>query len=543
MTIFGHNPRNNPRRAIVSLMVGVIVATIGALGALAQTPPPEDVCAGALLVTPGITSSGQTFNDEATNSPDDPELSCTMGPGFGSVYFTFVATETSARVRTDLNSVGLDADFAVYAVDQGDQCNTSLWDEVGCNEDGEFLFNGETCIEGLIVNNTYKIVLKSFTAGSSGDYTLQIESPCGAAGGGEPPPEDTEDPVVTAPDDINVNTDPGEPTAVVNFLDATATDNVGVDTLVQTAGPLTGSAFPIGLTVVTWTATDVAGNQASDSTDITVSDNEDPVISVPGNIVAEATSAAGAVVEFPFATATDNSGGVIVTQTAGPASGSQFPLGPTTVSFQAVDPSGNTAQGSFTVTVEDTTPPDVTAPADVTKEATGTLTSVAIGTATALDLVDGTVAVTNNAPASFPIGTTVVTWTATDTAVPPNVGTATQNVTLVYIFGQFLPPLEDGKIYKANRTLPVKFQITFVGGELAVEAIVEIQVVSLGKDDTPGEPIDLSTFETADTGSVFRFTDGQYIYNLSTKGFDPGMYRISAILSNGQKPFIDIMLR
>ncbi len=265
MSTLGNNLRNSLRRAIISLMVGVFVFTAGALGALAQTPPPEDVCAGALAVTPGA-GGVQTFNIDATSSPDDPELSCTMGPGFGSVFFTFVATDTSARIRTDLDSVALDSDFAVYDVTQSDQCNTQPWAEVGCSEDGEFLFNGDTCIEGLVVGNTYKIMLLSFTAGSSGDYTLEIEGPCV-----EPPP-DTEDPVVTAPGDIDVNTDAGQPTAVVTFADATATDNVGVETLVQTAGPSSGSKFLIGLTVVTWTATDAAGNPATGSTNITVTD-------------------------------------------------------------------------------------------------------------------------------------------------------------------------------------------------------------------------------------------------------------------------------
>ena len=75
----------------------------------------------------------------------------------------------------------------------------------------------------------------------------------------------------------------------------------------------------------------------------------------------------------------------------------------------------------------DTTPPVVTAPPDVTAEATGVLTPVSIGTATATDDV-GVVSITSDAPISFPVGTTVVTWTAIDAA--GNAGTATQNVTV-----------------------------------------------------------------------------------------------------------------
>ncbi len=177
-TLFG----NNLRRVIFLLMVGVFVSMGGAFAA----PPVNDTCDNALVVTPG--SSGQTNNTEATFAPDDPELSCTMGPGFGSVFFEFVATETSARVRTDVDSVGLDSDFAVYAVDQNNPCDKSLWTEVGCSEDGSFEFNGDICIEGLTVGDTYKIMLVSFTEGSSGEYTLQIDSPCQGQASGDAVP-------------------------------------------------------------------------------------------------------------------------------------------------------------------------------------------------------------------------------------------------------------------------------------------------------------------------------------------------------------------
>ena len=62
----------------------------------------------------------------------------------------------------------------------------------------------------------------------------------------------------------------------------------------------------------------------------------------------------------------------------------------------------------------DTTPPLLTIPADVTEEATGEFTPVAIGTATATDDADPNPAVINDAPATFPLGDTDVEWTATD---------------------------------------------------------------------------------------------------------------------------------
>jgi hypothetical protein len=73
----------------------------------------------------------------------------------------------------------------------------------------------------------------------------------------------------------------------------------------------------------------------------------------------------------------------------------------------------------------DTTPPTFTSvPADITTTVCG---SFDIGTATATDPCG--VTITNNAPAQFPPGTTLVTWRATDGA--GNVATATQRVTLI----------------------------------------------------------------------------------------------------------------
>jgi hypothetical protein len=81
------------------------------------------------------------------------------------------------------------------------------------------------------------------------------------------------------------------------------------------------------------------------------------------------------------------------------------------------------------VTVVDTTEPLVTAPDDVTAECESpTGTSVSIGTATAVDVCDPTLTVESDAPASYPLGETTVTWTSTDD--DSNQGSDTQIVTV-----------------------------------------------------------------------------------------------------------------
>ena len=74
-----------------------------------------------------------------------------------------------------------------------------------------------------------------------------------------------------------------------------------------------------------------------------------PAVTVPDDIVAEATGASGAAVTFTV-TATDVVDGTrTVNCTA--ASGSTFPLGTTTVQCTSTDTRGNAGRNSFDVTV------------------------------------------------------------------------------------------------------------------------------------------------------------------------------------------------
>ena len=88
--------------------------------------------------------------------------------------------------------------------------------------------------------------------------------------------------------------------------------------------------------------------------------------------------------------------------------------------------------GRFSVL--DTTPPVVTAPANVTAECSqkdppGTpLAEVTLGMATALDSCEGALSTSNNAPDPFLLGSNTVTWSATDSS--GNTGTADQTVTI-----------------------------------------------------------------------------------------------------------------
>ncbi len=75
---------------------------------------------------------------------------------------------------------------------------------------------------------------------------------------------DNEYPVISGiPQNITQDTDPELPTAVVNWTEPTAGDNSGSVTL--TSSHVSGETFPIGLTVVTYTAVDDASNMNKES--------------------------------------------------------------------------------------------------------------------------------------------------------------------------------------------------------------------------------------------------------------------------------------
>ncbi|MCB1715851.1 MAG: HYR domain-containing protein, partial [Candidatus Competibacteraceae bacterium] len=95
---------------------------------------------------------------------------------------------------------------------------------------------------------------------------------------------------------------------------------------------------------------------ATETFTITVEDTGAPsFVDCPSAItVGTDDSRCTALVNFNAPVATDDCGGVTVTQTAGPASGLMFPLGVTTVEFTATDGAGLSTTCSFTVTVQDT---------------------------------------------------------------------------------------------------------------------------------------------------------------------------------------------
>jgi hypothetical protein len=188
--------------------------------------------------------------------------------------------------------------------------------------------------------------------------------------------------------------------------------------------PASGSTFPIGTTMVNCSATDAdaANSPAASSFTVTVNNNTLELGAEPANITTNATSPSGAVVTYTAPPATDEAGqSPAPTVGCVPASGSTFPIGTTTVKCTATDANdfNSPTSQTFTVTVDDNALEISQVPGNIGTAATSPSGAVVTYTApTATDEAGESPAPTVGCvPASgstFPIGTTTVKCTATD---------------------------------------------------------------------------------------------------------------------------------
>jgi hypothetical protein len=222
-------------------------------------------------------------------------------------------------------------------------------------------------------------------------------------------------------------------------LDASASTGVGItyewseNGEAIATGPAPSVTLQLGTHEITLTVTDKDGRTDTDTVTVIVEDTTAPAISVTTPDPFEQSSADGTMVSVSVEVTDACDADPDVTYD--PPIGGVFPLGTTEVTITAVDDSGNIAETTVGVEVEDTTPPSITAPADLTIQTVDpdgvALTDADLGLPDVSDICDAAPQVTHDGPGIFPIGTTVVTWTATDAS--GNVSTDQQTVTVELI--------------------------------------------------------------------------------------------------------------
>jgi large repetitive protein len=369
-----------------------------------STPTGSDNCAGATTTQTAGLPSGSAFPVGVTTitfTVTDASGNATSCSFTVTVVDDELPTITCPADITQDNDAG-NCDAVVTFADPvyADNCPAPVLTQTGG------LPSGSTFPLGTTTNTFLVTDASGNTATCSFDVTVV----------------DAEDPVITCPSDITQNNDPGICGAVVTFADPVGTDNCPGASTAQSAGLTSGSLFPLGTSVITYTVTDAAGNSTDCSFNIIVTDAELPVISCPGDIAADNDPGmCDAVVTFTDPVGTDNCPGAITTQTGGLPSGSAFPVGTTTNTFTVTDAAGNSASCSFDVVVSDIVRPDITCPGDivVSNDPGVCGAAVAYPDPIATDNCPGvTYALTGGLPSgsTFPIGTTTVTYTATDLA-------------------------------------------------------------------------------------------------------------------------------
>ena len=272
---------------------------------------------------------------------------------------------------------------------------------------------------------------------------------------------DTKKPIILVPSDMEIEAI-GIDTKIDDLGELITEDISEIDSVSNDAP----ESFPLGETVVTWTATDTSGNTASDTQLVTVLDTTVPSIDMPENIVMEATGLHDNIVKLDTITADDNVGVILITNDAPP----MFDLGVTIVSWTISDNAGNAATAQQQVSLVDTTIPTITSPNDIQIEAVSKNSNIIeIGIAIASDTIQ-LGEISNDAPESFPLGETVVTWTATDTS--GNTASDTQLVTVLDTTAPSISQLEDIIVDATSPTSNVVELTSPISGDIISDVII-----------------------------------------------------------------------
>ena len=183
--------------------------------------------------------------------------------------------------------------------------------------------------------------------------------------------DDDEAPQISGmPADRTISADAGLCSAIHSWTVPVPSDNCEVVSFTATHEP--GEAFPVGVTQVSYTVTDSMGMTTTDQFSITVVDNENPqIIRIPSDMTVIVEEGDCTIpVSWIAPDSQDNC--AIDTFSLSHASGSEFPVGLTTVEINTADIHGNTSAASFTVTVLDQeTPVILNLPADISLTSDG----------------------------------------------------------------------------------------------------------------------------------------------------------------------------
>ncbi len=362
----------------------------------------------------GIASESVSPNSFTASNLGSNNVTLTVTDGSGNsstgTATVTVADTTRPVVSTKNVTVYLDATgHASVAASQVDNGSTD---------------NGGIASESVSPN--------SFTASNLGsnNVTLTVTDGSGnsSTGTATVTVADTTRPVVSTKN-VTVYLDAtGHAGVSTSQVDNGSTDNGGIAS--ESVSPNSFTASNLGSNNVTLTVTDGSGNSSTGTATVTVADTTRPVVHTHNvTVYLDATGHASVTASQVDNGSTDNGG--IASESVSPSSFTASNLGSNNVTLTVTDGSGNSATGTATVTVADTTRPvvstkNVTVYLDATGHAGVSTSQVDNGSTD-----NGGIASESVSPNSFTasnLGSNNVTLTVTDGSGNSSTGTATVTV-------------------------------------------------------------------------------------------------------------------
>ena len=325
--------------------------------------------------------------------------------------------------------------------------------------------------------------------------------------------------------------------AMVSY-DIKATDAVDGDLPVQcvpSAPPGAPALFLLDQdTPVTCQATDERMQTSSANFVVRVHDTTAPTLCALPDLRVDANRPLGAIVNFTTC-ASDLVDGAVPVNCNHP-SGSFFPLGKTAVTCAATDRHGNTTPDAhFTVTVGDVVPPVLILPGNLTVTATKRTGAKVTYTATATDDSDPHPVVACAPPSGSicPLGTTVVTCTATDASGNQSHGSFTVRVVVGWS-GLLLPIIDDSSVFVRNMPVRVRFRLTGASEDIH-DLTARLFIAPLDAAGHPGTERPAVSMPP-DTSNLFHLLPvfEEYDLLMDTRSMSRGPWRLRVDLGDGE---------
>ncbi|MCW3126202.1 MAG: secreted protein containing hyalin domain [Bacteroidetes bacterium] len=402
-----------------------------------KTPPVITCPADVKATCDQTTKTAKVVYTKPTATDDGKDIPVTLSAGFGSGEAFPVGTTKVSYIAQDPAGNISKCSFNVIVTCEEKwnlSCSSDITQETDKGKCGATVVYSEpqvtgssfvqvTLSKGQRPNTFFNAgtTLNSFTAndktGAKQECSFNIKI------------VDNEKPEITCIRDTAIMIEAGETGVKYTYAEPTAKDNCGLVDIVLADGPKSGSIFPLGVNVITYTAKDKYQNTATCSFKVTVSarapkvvvDNIPPVITcLPDLKVTCDGGSKTAKVVYDSPTAVDNGKPIPVKLSAGLQSGEAFPIGVSTITFMAQDAAGNISKCSFRITVTCEEKWSLTCSNDITKESDkgkcGTTVTYSPPQVTGSGAVEIVLTKGQKANSFFKAGNTVNSYTATDKA-------------------------------------------------------------------------------------------------------------------------------